>query len=505
VTTIFISYRRDDEPGAAGRLYDSLVRELGERSVFIDVDGIAPGTDFVRVIEDVLQRSDVMVAIVGRHWLAPKETGGRPRLEDPDDFVRLEIGSALKRSAEHGDIRLLPLCVEGARMPRAEELPSELAAFARLQAFTLSHVTWRRDFARLLDWLGAQPASADRPTGRKRGLWALPAARPRALALGLIVAAAAGAVALAVALTGGSSRTSVGEVAGPPIALQARPTAIAAGAGGVWVTEKGIRENTGQLEQIDPRSGRIQGQPIQIDGLPLGVAVGEGAVWVSAQQINRDGSVGGTVTTVDPKTRRVFGKPIKVGAAPKDIAIGEGAVWTADAGDGSVTRVDPATRQAKTHFGLGDRAEPADIAVGYGAVWLVQFQNQSLVRINPARVKALKRIPVSEKPEAVIAGAGAVWTTSLTRDTVTKIDPATNAQVGQPTAVGSHPDDLAIWRGGVYVAAKDAGVVQRIDPVTGALDSDSIKVGNEPDALAVYDGRLWVTNAADNSVVQIRD
>jgi streptogramin lyase len=497
VTSIFISYRRDDEPAAAGRLYDSLVAALGAESVFIDVDGIKPGVDFVDVLEDVLRRCDVLVAVVGRHWLEATDAGGRPRLEDPEDFVRLELLRAMQRSDEHGDIRVLPLCVEGGRMPRPDEIPPELAGFARLQAFTLGHVTWRRDVANLLEWLQAQVPDTHWWERLRRGPARLRRST-RALIAGGVVLVSAG-VGVAIALSGGdhNAGSGTGAIVGEPTPLRGRPTAIAAGAGGIWVTEE-----QGVVEQIDPSTGRVRGAPIQVDGEPLGVAVGAGAVWVACKHVNDDKSVTGSVIAIDPTTRRPLGPATEVGSQPRDVAIGEGAVWTANVGDGSVTRIDPQSRKAHTYY-FNPRGQPADIAVGSGSVWMVQYANQTLVRINPATGKVLQRVPVARNPESVVVGAGGVWVASLSRDSVTKVDPKTNEVVGQPIVVGSHPDDLAIWQDAVYVAAKDEGVIQRIDPESLRVTGEPLKVGNEPDALAVYEDRLWVANAADTTVVQV--
>jgi DNA-binding beta-propeller fold protein YncE len=501
VTSIFISYRREDEPAAAGRLYDSLVAALGAQSVFIDVDGIKPGADFVDVLEDVLRKCEVLVAVVGRRWLEATDDAGRPRLDDPDDFVRLELVRALGRSEEHGDIRVLPLCVEGARMPRPDEIPADLASFARLQAFSLNHVTWRRDVARLLEWLDAHPPQGGvaARTRRRLGLSSV-SRRTRRLAV-VIAAISLVGVGAVIALSGGDEPQSIGAIRGAPTPLQGRPTAIAAGAGGIWVTE-----TTGIVEELDPATGRVRGTPIPVEGTPLGLAVGAGAVWVACKLEEADGTVSGSVTAIDPSTRRPLGRPIEVGSEPRDVAIGEGAVWTANFGDGSVSRIEPGTKKAHTYYPRRDadiEGQPADIAVGEGAVWMVQSANQTLQRINPTTGKVLFRIPVPRNPESVVVGAGAVWVASLSKDTVTKIDPKLNAPSGQPVVVGSHPDDMAIWQGALYVAAKDEGLVQRIHPTSLAVSSESLRVGNEPDALAEYRGRLWVANAADSTVVQI--
>src|SRR5207247_2365741 len=105
-------YRREDASGHAGRLYDVLAAAFGADQVFIDVDTIEPGVDFVERIETSVASVDALVAVIGRDWLTAADAEGRRRLDNPEDFVRLEIASALSRN-----IRVIPVLVEGARMP----------------------------------------------------------------------------------------------------------------------------------------------------------------------------------------------------------------------------------------------------------------------------------------------------------------------------------------------------------------------------------------------------
>jgi predicted ATPase len=143
VATIFISYRRDETSGHAGRLYDSLVGRFGPDRVFMDVDAIAPGVDFVHELQDALDRVDVLLAIVGPRWIEPDPSGAR-RIDDPQDFVRYEIRTALERG-----IHILPILVRGASMPSATELPDDIRAFSRVQAFALADQRWHDDVAAL--------------------------------------------------------------------------------------------------------------------------------------------------------------------------------------------------------------------------------------------------------------------------------------------------------------------------------------------------------------------
>ena len=114
---IFISYRRDDAEGHAGRLFEDLVLRFGAASVFMDVAGIEPGRDFRKVIEQQVASCGVLLAVIGKSWLtsSASDAQGRRRLDDPHDFVRLETATALRR-----DIPVIPVLVHGAQMPRPE-------------------------------------------------------------------------------------------------------------------------------------------------------------------------------------------------------------------------------------------------------------------------------------------------------------------------------------------------------------------------------------------------
>ena len=124
--SVFICYRRDDTAGYAGRIYDTLRTAFGRASLFMDVDNIAPGVDFVEDLGRAVARCDVLLAIIGPHWLAPAGAAGKPRLDDANDFVRVEIESALRRG-----ILVIPILVQGATMPAPDDLPPSLRPWAR--------------------------------------------------------------------------------------------------------------------------------------------------------------------------------------------------------------------------------------------------------------------------------------------------------------------------------------------------------------------------------------
>jgi hypothetical protein len=141
---IFVSYRRDDSSGHAGRLSDRLVEHFGKERIFMDIDTIEPGEDFVTVIENAVGSCGILIAIIGRNWLTG--TGGTTgRLDNPNDFVRLEIATALRR-----DIRVIPVLVQRASMPKPQDLPDDLAKFTRRNAVELSDLRWQSDVDQLI-------------------------------------------------------------------------------------------------------------------------------------------------------------------------------------------------------------------------------------------------------------------------------------------------------------------------------------------------------------------
>jgi TIR domain len=145
VGQIFISYRRDDAAGHAGRLYDQLQEDLVGEHIFMDVDAIEPGVDFVQRIEAAVASADVFLAVVGRSWVTVTDEEGRRRLDDPNDYVRREVGTALGR-----EMTVIPVLVGGAAMPKAGQLPDELVPLTRRNALVLSDLEWGAGIRKLV-------------------------------------------------------------------------------------------------------------------------------------------------------------------------------------------------------------------------------------------------------------------------------------------------------------------------------------------------------------------
>jgi formylglycine-generating enzyme required for sulfatase activity len=145
---IFISYRREDSIAYSGRLYDRLITEFGKDQVFMDIDSIDPGADFIEEIERTVAACDAVLVVIGRQWLTVVDAQGRRRIENPADFVHLEVGTALSRK-----VRVVPVLVGGAQMPRSDELPEALAGLSRRHALDLPDTAFHQTLGRLIDSL----------------------------------------------------------------------------------------------------------------------------------------------------------------------------------------------------------------------------------------------------------------------------------------------------------------------------------------------------------------
>ena len=170
---IFVSYRRSDTQGEAGRLFDDLVTHFGEQKVFMDVSGIEAGRDFRKAIEESVANCGVLLVVMGPLWVTAKNEAGVRRLDDPADFVREEVTSALRR-----DIPVIPVLVRGAEMPRPEQLPDCLQDLAYRNCVELSHARWKSDVQLLVDplrrLLGSSAEVKPATASREAGVAALP-------------------------------------------------------------------------------------------------------------------------------------------------------------------------------------------------------------------------------------------------------------------------------------------------------------------------------------------
>ena len=213
---VFVSYRRDDASGHAGRLYDSLAQVFGEENVFMDIDAIELGTEFRAAIDEAIASCDVVLGVIGREWATVTSASGRPRLDDPDDFVRLELESALAR-----DIPVIPTLVQGAEVPSARELPPSLSPLPGRQGIELRDTAWHADVGRLIrrleregdETLGDSDTRTHQPVDERLvrpAPYQAPPRRPRARTVVLsvlLVLAALAAAALVILRSSGDDET----------------------------------------------------------------------------------------------------------------------------------------------------------------------------------------------------------------------------------------------------------------------------------------------------------
>ena len=260
---VFVSYRREETAGHAGRLYDAIAAHLGEDNVFMDVE-MAPGIDFVEHISTAVGACRALVVVIGPRWAQPLDGHATARIADPEDFVRLEIETALHSP----QVTVIPVLVGGARMPDPAQLPESLRPLARRNALELSDLRWRYDVGRLLDALDDVLVPAVRRGGDAPDPDRLrPAAPPRPSRAAALLPLFAEGVGLAViaGLLGHLLADTVtkhwaveGDV--KTIARRAITWAIVAAALGAWLTLR-----RGEQRRL---AGRVLG------GLALGALAG---------------------------------------------------------------------------------------------------------------------------------------------------------------------------------------------------------------------------------------
>jgi len=156
---VFISYRRDDTGGDAGRLHDTLNQLLGPNRTFFDLDQIAPGADFEAELKRALSASEVFLALIGPKWETVGDLSGKPRLRDKSDLVRIELLAALKSKK----VRVVPILLNRDTIPERGDLPYVLHPIMRLHAFVIRRDRWHGDVAALLKKLGISQHQTNQP------------------------------------------------------------------------------------------------------------------------------------------------------------------------------------------------------------------------------------------------------------------------------------------------------------------------------------------------------
>jgi hypothetical protein len=312
---VFICYRREETAAYAGRLYDAAVARLGAANVFMDVD-LAPGLDFVERITDAVGACKVLLVVMGPRWATVAHDGEKPRVADPEDYVRLEVQTALRRS----EVTVIPVLVAGAQMPDRDDLPRELQPLTRRNALELSDARWRYDVGRLLDALDSvlaefaavreppppapAPAPAERPEDARPAGMARQAPGRLVLEAMLVAGAAAlvaGWIAFAVFATPKGSPSNLRLIA-LPIERRALVWAVTGGALVLWLTVRrgdgGLLGRALQGLLIGAIAGAVGGAIVGLlTHLPENdhLVHGSGADWVDAGSVAVTGAIIGAL------------------------------------------------------------------------------------------------------------------------------------------------------------------------------------------------------------------
>lgn len=277
---IFVSYRRDDTRQAAGRLADDLAEHFGSANIFRDIEGIELGVDFAQALNQALGTCVVMLVLIGPRWLDIADARGQRRLDDPRDWIRQEIATALQRG-----IRVVPVLIDGTPLPDETSLSPDLQPLVRRQALEIADNRWRGDLQRLVDTLSRVPgltlqrqapvapppvaATAAQPRGRKQ-LWL-------GIAIGVVGLLVVGAYVAEQEKTDREAGAQVHQAAQQAVesAVMPAPTqptpGVAPNLAGLWRTLGGETYQFTQQGQQVRFTARANGQPMgggegQIDG-----------------------------------------------------------------------------------------------------------------------------------------------------------------------------------------------------------------------------------------------
>ncbi|MEN0071173.1 MAG: TIR domain-containing protein [Propionicimonas sp.] len=502
---VFISYRRDDTAWPAARLYDLLAARLGAEHLFKDVDNIEPGQDFVARLNSAVADCDVVLVLIGREWLSVTDDAGRRRLDDPRDFVRLEVGSALA-----GGKLVVPILVDGAEMPPAESLPPDLAPLTRRQAVEISPVNF--DIDRLMRVVG--PALGVAPaTGRRRGRF--PSAR-RTTAAVVVVVGVAVLVAIPVAgmLLNRASPSLVGNTPEPtpPAATPGAtltglappgtpPNLVGVGDAPMdvvvdWVWNKAYVANSGDgtVSVIDTATNQV-GATVAVGGRPMAVVVDS-----PARRAYVADADGGAVTVLDIGSDTVAGS-IPVGLEPMALVVDEKAhrLYVANAGEDTVSVVDTVTATVTNTVGVGRRPVGLALDVVEGIVLVATVEDDHGTQLDIESL-AVSPVPTGDATSDVRieqVSHRSVWAFPRTNEV---------SLVGEQVVslpVGKAPAALALDESGkrLYVVNTLDNTMTVIATDTGTV-AGTVATGGGPTGLDV-DGdsrRVWVVNSNDDTV-----
>lgn len=487
---IFISYRRSDAAGHAGRLFDWLKREF-PHPVFMDTEGIRIGSEFPVVLKDEVEHADVLIALIGPRWLSVEDDAGRPRIEKNSDYVRRELEIALANG-----VGIIPVLVWGATMPSQRDLPKSIQSLAQRHAIELTDSGWRADVAKLIDtlrtfsWRPERRPNAQQPkTAKIVTEFELPeTVKQNAFNLSGTVIASENYLLIVHS----ESRffwfveTQGNRIAGKRRTYRGpfwRPVAASAGLGHVWVADalgdaiwamrptlnysyKDAEEETPpKPSQITPslkstRCGGIGGSPVSVaaGGVEPGQGVG---VWVIVADRRRGASRSG----------------------------------------GKLLRLDPSTLKIEAVF---EMPHPRRVAIGAGAVWAIAAD--LLIKVDVERNVIERTIPLGFEATAITVCSDTVWVGGENK--VARIDALTSHVEGQIWTPHLFCNSLASSNDSLWVAGSDE--VHRVNMKTHDIE-DSLKVGVMIGSIwdmAHYAEKLYVgssSNAMGRPIISVID
>jgi TIR domain len=515
---VFITYRREETAAHAGRLHDAMAARFGEGNVFMDVD-MAPGVDFVERITEAVASCHVLIVVMGPGWATIRDAQG-PRIANPEDLVRLEVETALRRP----DVTPIPVLVSGARMPNREDLPPEVRAITRRNALELSDLRWRYDVGRLmsrLDELLAEIPLVVAPPAPERSVAAGKAApvdaaeAQRKAAPPPTVAAPRSEdkppkLAETLARTEGElirppARRIVPRVAVISAGTKSQPAAVAVGAGAVWVANKGSKT----AWRIDPATNKIAAK-VSIGANQHSAAITHDAVWMGRVD---------AVYRIDPATNAVVNR---LAVSAYALAAGEGAVWAGLFDE--ICKIDPTTDRVAFRVPLVNGGQ---VAAGAGSVWItaspwgaqrVDLRDPSvLLRMNPQTGLIVSRIRLGAESHlwgaAVAVEDGAVWVAggdfgekSFGSPTIWEIDPSSERVVRTARLQPQTAPLTALVAEGGYLWALQHGRARVFRIETKTLEvvaSSRMKTGGSAHTLAFGEGSAWITDFVRNAVLRI--
>jgi peptide/nickel transport system substrate-binding protein len=317
--------------------------------------------------------------------------------------------------------------------------------------------------------------------GQRRALPAVAAACVAAVVVGALVvfglrasqsvdtASALGAVSRVVAVDLGSGRAHATKAVAEP------PSALAMGAGSLWVTYP----SANLLARYDPAERVVDRIPV--GGEPGTVVFGDGAVWVAS-------TLGGKVTRIDPATDAVTQTVHLEGGNAAALAFGAHRLWVADSTNNTLVELDPANGTVRRTVTLD--FSPSAVAATSGFVWAAGYVPGVVAEVDPASGRVVGTIRVGQGPAALAGDGTAVWVANSLDGTISRIESPTGA-VTATVPVDSDPVALAVVDGSVWAASADAGTVTRIEPRRGDVIAIR-RVGGRPTAVAAGGGTLWV-------------